>query len=146
MRVDRQLTGARAGVPSWGPPKTPAADRTVRVGAGTAAALRGHLCEFGLGPEGLLFTTEQGWPVTRGTAGELWRVATAGMGLRPRSGWHELRHYHASLLLAEGLSPRAVADRLRHEDPAKTLRTYAHLWPDDEDRAVAAAEHALGEL
>lgn len=63
--------------------------------------------------------------------------------LPPRSGWHDLRHFNASLLISDGLSVRAVADRLGHEDPAETLRTYSHLWPGDEDRAVAAIEIAL---
>ena len=41
---------------------------------------------------------------------------------------------------------RAVADRLGHEDPVETLRTYAHLWPTDEGRAVAVVEEALAGL
>jgi integrase len=35
----------------------------------------------------------------------------------------------------------AVADRLGHQDSTETLRTYAHLWPNDEERsrdAIAA--------
>jgi len=27
-----------------------------------------------------------------------------------------------------------VAHRLGHKDPTETLRTYAHLWPDDDER------------
>lgn len=146
IRVDRQLASSKAGRPVFGPPKKPASDRTVRVGATTAEAIAAHLEEFGPGPDGLLFTTSSGRPISRTTMGDLWREATADLGLRPRSGWHDLRHFHASLLIADGLSPRAVADRLGHEDPAETLRTYAHLWPSDEDRAVAASERALHAL
>lgn len=36
-----------------------------------------------------------------------------------------------------------MADRLGHEDVAETLRAYAHMWVDDEDRAVDAAEQAM---
>lgn len=60
------------------------------------------------------------------------------------TGWHLLRHYHASLLIAAGLSPAAVAARLGHADVSETLGTYAHLWPSDQDRAVAAVEAELG--
>ena len=67
-------------------------------------------------------------------------------GLPARGGWHLLRHYNASVLIAAGLSVRAVADRLGHEDPAITLRTYSHLWPTDTTRAVAAVEAELGEV
>jgi integrase len=64
------------------------------------------------------------------------------MGLGQRSGWHDLRHHHASLLIAAGCSPRAVAERLGHADPSETLRTYSHLWPSDEARMLAAVEDA----
>lgn len=47
------------------------------------------------------------------------------------SGWHQLRHYHASLLIAGGMSPVAVAARLGHKDATVTLQVYAHLWVDD---------------
>ena len=75
--------------------------------------------------------------MSRSTAGGVWRAATEGMGLRERSGWHELRHFHASMLIAGGMSPTAVAARLGHKDASETLRTYAHLWPTDDERALA---------
>ena len=55
-------------------------------------------------------------------------------------GWHQLRHHHASLLIAAGLSPVAVAHRLGHKDATETLQTYAHLWPNDDERMVAASD------
>ncbi len=55
-----------------------------------------------------------------------------------------LRHFHASLLISAGLSVTAVAERLGHADPAETLRTYAHLWPTDQERATAAIEATFG--
>lgn len=55
-----------------------------------------------------------------------------------------LRHFHASLLISAGLSVTAVAERLGHADPAETLRTYAHLWPTDQERATAAIEASFG--
>ncbi|NAE18279.1 tyrosine-type recombinase/integrase [Enterococcus hirae] len=146
IRVDRQLAGREAGgAPLFGPPKTPAADRSVRVGASTVTALVKHLEEFGVGPGGLVFASRrQPGALSRSRAGEVWRAAVDGLELGgERRGWHELRHFHASLLIASGLSVRAVADRLGHQDPAETLRTYAHLWPTDEDRAVAAYEEGL---
>jgi integrase len=116
----------------------------VPVGASLARTLVEHLAAYGPpGNGGVVFHTPGGQPVDRSRAGHIWRSATKGMALRPRSGWHDLRHYHASLLIADGRSPRAVADRLGHEDAAETLRTYAHLWADDEQRAVEATERAL---
>jgi integrase len=147
LHVDRQLTAVRpGGVPVWGPPKTPASDRKLTIGPVAARELVQHLRTFGVGRDGLLFVTEAGLPMSRERARTVWAAATKGVQLRDRSGWHDLRHYNASLLIRAGLSPRAVADRLGHEDPSETLRTYSHLWPDDEDRARQAADAGLAKL
>jgi integrase len=47
------------------------------------------------------------------------------------------------MLIAAGLSVTAVAARLGHKDSTETLRTYAHLWPNDEERAVQAVQTHL---
>lgn len=146
VTVDRQLVGVQDRRPAFGPPKSSAGYRAVDMGQAATAALTEHLERFGPGVDGLVWQTRQCGPVTRGDVGEVWRAAAMGMRLRPRSGWHDLRHYHASLLIAAGLSPRAVADRLGHADVAETLRTYSHLWPTDQSRSVAAVDAALGVL
>lgn len=46
----------------------------------------------------------------------------------------------ASRRVDGGASVIAVARRLGHKDPTETLRTYGHLWHDDEDRMVAATD------
>lgn len=51
-----------------------------------------------------------------------------------------LRHHHASLLIAGGASPVAVAHRLGHKDATETLQTYAHLWATDDDRLVEMSD------
>jgi integrase len=144
VRIDRQLAGINDdGEPVFAPVKTPAADRTVPIGASVAQLVAAHLATYGPGNGGVVFHARGGLPLDRSRAGHIWRPAITGLNLRRRSGWHELRHYQASLLIADGRSPRAVADRLGHEDVAETLRTYSHLWVDDEERAVAATEQAL---
>jgi integrase len=143
LRIDRQLAGIDEGEPVFAPAKTDAADRSVPVGASVAELLAQHLAAHGPGNGGVVFSLTGGQPIDRSRAGHIWRAAADGMNLRPRSGWHDLRHHHASLLIAAGLSPRAVADRLGHKDAAETLTVYAHLWVDDEDRAVDATELAL---
>jgi integrase len=42
---------------------------------------------------------------------------------------HDLRHTHASLLLAAGEPPKVVQERLGHHSPAFTQSTYQHLLP-----------------
>ena len=57
---------------------------------------------------------------------------------------HALRHHYASVLLDGGVSIRAVAEYLGHADPGFTLRTYAHLMRNREDRARAVVDASLG--
>lgn len=45
---------------------------------------------------------------------------------------HDLRHSHASMLINLGANPLLVAERLGHESPAITLKTYAHLFPSSQ--------------
>lgn len=140
--VDRQLTGARGGRAVFGPPKTEWSRRRVAVGPDAAAVLAEHLERWG-GPE-LVFQTRHRTPVSRGTAGGVWRAATEAMGLPDRSGWHSLRHFHASMLIAGGMSPTAVASRLGHKDASETLKCYSHLWHTDEARALSIVTAELG--
>ncbi len=144
LRVDRQLVNVRGGQPIWGPPKTSSADRRVLIGESTVRVLLEHLQRRDPGPDGLVFTGRLGGPISRTSASGAWRNAVKDLELGERTGWHDLRHFHASLLIASGRSPRAVADRLGHKDPVETLRTYSHLWPNDEELSVAATEASLG--
>jgi integrase len=47
----------------------------------------------------------------------------------PRIRLHDLRHTHASLLLAAGVNPKVVSERLGHSSVAFTLDSYAHVMP-----------------
>jgi integrase len=53
-------------------------------------------------------------------------------GLRP----YDLRHLHASLLLARGVSLRTVSERLGHANPGFTLSTYTHVVPSGQEAAA----------
>lgn len=138
LRVEEQVDG--------GITKTDAGQRRVGIGLHASRALWRHLATYREGVGGFVFSTPRRTRVTRQTAGDVWRAAAVGMGLKDRSGWHELRHHHASLLISAGLSVVAVAERLGHKDASETLQTYGHLWPTDHDRAVAAVDAALGGL
>ena len=58
---------------------------------------------------------------------------------------HALRYHYASLLIRHGESVKVVQARLGHASASETLDTYAHLWPDSEDRTRAAVDAVLGE-
>lgn len=56
-------------------------------------------------------------------------------GVTPRS-FHNLRHTHASVLLAAGVHPKIVQERLGHSSIKITLDTYSHLIPTLQQSAV----------
>ncbi|MFC5268406.1 tyrosine-type recombinase/integrase [Kribbella qitaiheensis] len=141
--VDRQQA-RKAG--TWGPPKTATSNRRVELGLFASRALWAHLNRFGEGWHGHVFTTRRQTEVSKTTQGQVWGGAIGGMNLPDRSGWHALRHHHASVLIRAGLSVPAVADRLGHKNQKETYDTYVHLWPDDKDRIVAAVDAALAGL
>ena len=64
-------------------------------------------------------------------------------GVASRNRLGEIADVHTSTItgfIAGGASVIAVARRLGHKDPTETLRTYGHLWHDDEERMVAATD------
>lgn len=50
---------------------------------------------------------------------------------------HEFRHSHASLLCNAGINIKEIARRLGHADVNMTWKTYSHLYPAEEEKAVA---------
>ena len=88
-----------------------------------------------------MFTTSDGGMISRQTWHGAFSAAAKRAGIGASS--HDLRHHAASLLISAGCSPRAVASFLGHKNATETLNTYAHLWPSDEGRIVAAIDDVL---
>lgn len=146
LTVDRQL--ALDGGTEWVPVKTPASNRVIGLPKVARSAIDAHVEKYGTGPDGLIWLTVDGKPLAHRATNTSWSRArgrvTVDAKFPARGGWHMLRHYCASLLIASGLSVRAVADWLGHDDPSVTLKIYAHLWPTDTTAAVKAIDDALG--
>lgn len=66
------------------------------------------------------------------------RITTAA--LLPRIRFHDLRHTHASLLVAAGVPIKVVTERLGHAHPGFTMKTYQHVMPGMSAAAAAAAD------
>ena len=49
---------------------------------------------------------------------------------------HDFRHSHASLLANNGINIQEIARRLGHTNIEVTWNTYAHLYPQEEERAI----------
>lgn len=58
--------------------------------------------------------------------------------------FHDLRHTHATGLIAANNSIKAVSRRLGHGSIEITLRVYAHLMPNDDEKLTTGAEALFG--
>ena len=56
---------------------------------------------------------------------------------------YDLRHSCASILMAEGLNPKIVSERLGHSNINLTLQTYSHVSKGMQDAASDRLEKAL---
>ena len=66
-------------------------------------------------------------------------------GLDPRPRVHDLRHSHASALIAAGIPLPVIQRRLGHESIQTTVDTYGHLAPDAAVAAAAAIAATMGQ-
>jgi integrase len=89
---------------------------------------------------GLVVVNELGIPMRPERYGDLFQIHANAAGL-PRIRLHDLRHTTASLLHSLGQPPAACAKYLGHTTEVY-LRTYAHLYAEDED-ATAKGLSAL---
>ena len=58
--------------------------------------------------------------------------------------FHDQRHAHASNLIADGHSIKAVSRRLGHADITITLKVYAHLMPNDDEKLAEGVNRLFG--
>ena len=57
--------------------------------------------------------------------------------------FHSLRHTHASLMLAAGVHPKVVSERLGHSSISVTMDIYSHVLPGLQEDAVDRLEKLL---
>jgi integrase len=90
----------------------------------------------------LVFTAPRGGMVLHRTFwSRVWLPAVTELEPRPRP--HDLRHTHASQLLAAGVPIHIVQARLGHSSIQVTVDTYGHLLPDAQRMAADAASLAF---
>jgi integrase len=57
--------------------------------------------------------------------------------------FHDLRHAHATHLLANGVHPKVASERLGHSKVGITLDLYSHVMPGMQEDAAAMVDVAL---
>jgi integrase len=57
--------------------------------------------------------------------------------------FHDLRHAHATHLLAHGVHPKVASERLGHSEVGITLDLYSHVIPGMQEDAAATVDAAL---
>ena len=156
LRRARVVAGGRV---VEGPTKTMAGERSIALDAETMSVLRSWksaqsaarlVMGAGWGNEvGLVFTKPGGTPLYPQTITALFKRISLDLGL-PTIGVHGLRHSSATMMLASGISPKVVSQRLGHANVSITLDTYSHVLPahdraaaDFIGRTLAKADHAL---
>ena len=99
----------------------------------------------GEGPgEGLVFVMADGGLIGESTLDYALK-SICKKAKAPARHWHELRHHYASVLIAGGENPKVVQKRLGHKDVMTTLRTYAHLFAEAEEKTRDVLDAAWAE-
>jgi integrase len=114
--------------------------RTMALPDDLVTQLVAHIAERGLGSGDLLFATREGTPISRNTfRTRVWRPAVAASGVDFDVRVHDLRHAHASWLLAGGSDLKSVMDRMGHAQ-ITTTQKYLHTLPDADTKNLTALD------
>jgi integrase len=120
-------------------PKSEASRRTVRVPPFLVEVLAAHLATHSDG-SGLIFSAPSGGPIRRNNfRRRIWLPAVETSVGRPCT-FHDLRHSHAALLIAQGEHPKVIQERLGHASIKTTLDTYGHLFEGLDEAAADRLE------
>ena len=121
----------------WTEPKTTRSRRTIPLPANAVSVLKAHrtrqlqerlLAGEMFADQDLVFSRYDGSPVNPGHVTQHFALVVKKAGL-PQVRLHDLRHTHATMLLAAGVHPKIVSERLGHSSVVMTLDTYSHVLP-----------------
>lgn len=117
-----------------GPVKSGAGRRTVTIPATLVSTLKEWKLEC---PSGALV-----FPTWSGTVEDIsnihkrcWQPLQRKAGLATKYTFHALRHFHASMLIADDANPKEVQKEMGHASIQTTFDLYGHLFKDDQAEA-----------
>jgi integrase len=136
-------------------PKSMAGHREITLPDIVVEALRDHRRQqlemrvsLGLGKppdDALLFPKLDSSPQSPRAFSKEWSDVAASIGM-PEITFHALRHTHASQLIDAGVDIVTIAKRLGHSSPNITLKVYAHVFKQKDDKSSAAINAAVAAL
>ena len=151
-RVERSLEETRGTGLRFKSPKTKNGVRTISLPTSVVQALKAHrkhqlelrlaLGQGKPGNDALVFCKHEGDAIAPSRVSGAWRDVVDRLKLT-KVRFHDLRHTHASALIAGGLDVVAISRRLGHASPVVTLSVYAHLFKQSDEGAAAAIEAAM---
>ncbi|MDP9363743.1 MAG: site-specific integrase [Chloroflexota bacterium] len=151
LSVRRTLSRGTSSRLEMGEPKTAAGRRRVALPVSVVESLRRHRVRqlehrLAAGPafedQDLVFPNGTGGPLHPNSLALRFRRLTERAGA-PAIRFHDLRHTCATLLLAEGVHPKVVQERLGHSNIAETLDRYSHVTADMQRGAADLLDAAL---
>ncbi len=111
--VERALGFVRGNGPTLGPPKSPAAYRTVALPPSGSGILADHLERFvDHVPDALIFTSLRGRPLLNRYFAPFWARAKADAGVYDDVRFHDLRHFAGTIAATAGASLKEVKARM----------------------------------
>ncbi len=117
-------------------PKTSASRRQIALPRFLCDALSQHLASIPIDGDGFVFQAPRGGPLRRSNfRRRVWLPAVRQSVGQPMR-FHDLRHSHVAMLIAQGEHPKTIQARLGHASIATTLDTYGHLFEGLDEAAA----------
>lgn len=138
IRMTASLAEAR-GQFSFVDPKSEASRRAVRLPAFLVNVLTAHLTSCA-DDSGLVFSAPNGGPIRRSNFRRRFWLPTVAASVGQPCTFHDLRHSHAALLIAQGEHPKVIQEHLGHASIKTTLDTYGHLFESLDEAAADRLE------
>jgi integrase len=139
----RQGVRTVKGRPEIAETKTAAGERTISVPGPIMDEIAAYMQEYPPAADGRIFQAVKGGLVNHTSLNKALQKAIVETGSPPMR-FHDLRHLAASTMIAVGIGPSVVKERLGHSTLAITMDRYSHLFPEqDRDAADRLATHVL---
>ena len=124
--------------------KTDAGERRIKLANETIAMLKKQKRiiakeKLACGPEyhdhDLVVCTSKGTPVIPSNLKRTYQRLIKEADV-PLIRFHDLRHTHATMLLAQGVHAKVISERLGHSNIKTTIDIYSHILPDMQEEAA----------